>query len=55
MSLLRGIWNDESGGLIAAEYLLLGTLLTIGLLVGIHSVQEALLNQLSALATLVSP
>ena len=55
MSLLRRFWKDESGGLIAAEYLLLGTLLTIGLMVGIHSVQEALLNQLAGLANLVNP
>ena len=55
MSTLRQLWNDQSGGLIAAEYLLLGTLLTIGLFVGVHAVQEALLDKLAELATLIAP
>ncbi|MCA9155213.1 MAG: hypothetical protein R3C99_15655 [Pirellulaceae bacterium] len=54
MNRLREFWEDENGGLIAAEYLLLGTLLTIGLLVGIHAVQEAMLTKLGDLADLVS-
>ena len=49
------IWSDEVGGLIAAEYLLMGTLLTIGLIVGIASVQDALILQLEALAALICP
>jgi Flp pilus assembly pilin Flp len=55
MKLLRCLWQDRMGGLVAAEYLLLGTLLTIGLLVGIHAVQEALLTKLVALADLILP
>jgi len=53
MSLLREWWNDESGGLIAAEYLLIGTLLTIGLFVGIRAVQGALLEKLADLTALI--
>lgn len=55
MNLLRRLWQDQLGGLVAAEYLLLGTLLTIGLLVGINAVQEALLEKLTALAALICP
>jgi len=55
MKLLRCLWQDRLGGLVAAEYLLLGTLLTIGLLVGINSVQEALLSKLGQLANLILP
>jgi len=47
--------DDQRGGLVAAEYLLMGTLLTIGLIVGISSVQDALLEQLDALAQLIYP
>ena len=53
MDLLRRLWRDHGGGLVAAEYLLLGTLLTIGLLVGIAAVQEALLDRLANLADLI--
>ena len=53
--LVRALMRDEHGGLIAAEYLLMGTLLTIGLIVGIASVQGALLDQLYALASLITP
>ena len=50
MSLLIQLWSDESGGLIAAEYLLLGTLLTLGLISGIRVVQAALLANLQDIA-----
>ncbi len=50
---LRELWREESGGLIAAEYLLIGTLLTIGLLVGIRAVQGALLTKLEELTILI--
>jgi Flp pilus assembly pilin Flp len=53
-ALLTKLWQDEKGGLLAAEYLILGTLLTIGLLVGIYSVQASLLEKLQQLAQLVS-
>ncbi|MCA9176758.1 MAG: hypothetical protein KDB14_19855 [Planctomycetales bacterium] len=53
--LLKRLRTDECGGLLAAEYLLMGTLLTIGLIVGISSVQGALIEQLEALAALIMP
>ena len=52
-TLLRSLWREQQGGLVAAEYLLLGTLLTIGLLVGIHAVQASLLNKLAELANYI--
>jgi Flp pilus assembly pilin Flp len=52
--LLRSLWREDAGGLISAEYLLIGTLLTIGLLVGIAAVQSALLTKLGELATLIA-
>jgi Flp pilus assembly pilin Flp len=55
MTILRRFWRDERGGLVAAEYLLLGTLLTIGLMVGIGAVQAALLDRLANLAALICP
>jgi Flp pilus assembly pilin Flp len=55
MRLLRRLWNEDDGGLIAAEYLLMGTLLTIGLIVGIAAVQQAIINRLDFLACLIDP
>ena len=50
---LSKLWREEDGGLVAAEYVLLGTLLTIGLLVGVQAVQAGMLRKLAELATLV--
>lgn len=47
------LWHEETGGLVAAEYLLIGTLLTIGLMIGIATVQESLLTKLNQLATMI--
>jgi Flp pilus assembly pilin Flp len=55
MNILRCLWRDQQGGLIAAEYLLIGTLLTIGLMVGISAVQGAMLDRLAYLAGLICP
>lgn len=44
------LWRDESGALLASEYLILGTLLTIGLIVGISSAQTALVTELEDFA-----
>ena len=52
--LIRDLWREECGGLIAAEYLLIGTLLTIGLFVGIRAVQGALLEKLADLTLLIT-
>ena len=54
LRILSCLWRDAEGGLLSAEYLLLGTLLTLGLLVGIHAVQEAMLTKLGQLATTVT-
>lgn len=54
MKLLMHLWRKTEGGLIAAEYLMIGTLLTIGLLVGIRAVQAALLQELQDLVTLIT-
>ena len=51
--LLQDLWREECGGLIAAEYLLIGTLLTIGLFVGVRAIQGALLEKLEELTMLI--
>ncbi len=53
--LIAKLMCEEDGGLVAAEYVLLGTLLTIGLIVGVQAVQAGMLSKLAELATLVGP
>lgn len=42
MDKLAGFWRDDSGALLSSEYLILGTILTIGLIVGISAAQIAI-------------
>ncbi|MCA9178316.1 MAG: hypothetical protein KDB14_27835 [Planctomycetales bacterium] len=53
MTRLKRFWNDECGGLLSAEYLLLGTLLAIGLIVSVKSVQHALIQKIAMIASVV--
>ena len=52
-NMIRRLWKDEAGGLLSAEYLLLGTLLAIGLIVGVKSVQQALISKIMMVAEIV--
>ena len=54
MSRIRNLWNDENGGLLSAEYLLLGTLLAVGLIVGVKAVQSALIEKIADIAAVVA-
>ena len=54
LRILSCLWREVEGGLLSAEYLMLGTLLTLGLLVGIHAVQAAMLTKLGQLAATVA-
>jgi Flp pilus assembly pilin Flp len=47
MRMLRELWNDEDGILVSTEYLWLGTLVTLGLIVGIKSVRDSLVTELA--------
>ena len=49
----RKLWKDESGAILSAEYLLLGTLLAIGLIYGVTGVKIALIEKIKDIATIV--
>lgn len=53
MKFIRNLWRDDAGGLLSAEYLLLGTLLAIGLIVGVTAVEDALIAKISQIAAVV--
>lgn len=54
LRMMSRLWREAEGGLLSAEYLMLGTLLTLGLLVGISAVQSAMLTKLGELAAIVA-
>ena len=48
--MLKKLWNDEAGGLICAEFVLVCTLLFCACAVGIGAVRTALVQELADLA-----
>jgi hypothetical protein len=45
-SFVLGFWNDQTGFVLTAELVLISTLLVLGLIVGLTSVQAALVGEL---------
>jgi hypothetical protein len=50
MTMLKKLWSDDTGALIAAEYLFVATILVIGIIVGLASVRDAVNSELAELA-----
>ena len=48
--LFAKLWNDDSGALIAIEYLFVATILVIGIVIGLVNVRGAINAELSELA-----
>jgi Flp pilus assembly pilin Flp len=44
------LWSDDAGALLATEWVFIVTILVIGLVVGLKSVQSAVLNELEEVA-----
>lgn len=51
---MRTLWNDECGVVIAAELILILTVVSIGLIVGLKVVQVALVSELEDVANAIS-
>ena len=51
MSVLKTLWNDESGVILSAELVLVCTILVLGLLVGMVELQCAIVGELSDLGS----
>ena len=52
-SIWKRLWQDEAGALMSTEYLLLGSLLTVGLIVGINATQVSLISELEDYAAAI--
>src|SRR5262245_56677553 len=48
--LLKNLWKDDAGAILAAEYLFIATILVIGIIVGLASVRDAVNSELAELA-----
>lgn len=46
-SLMRKLWNDDRGAIVATEFLFIATILVIGIIVGLASVRDAINTELA--------
>ena len=53
-NMLKRLWNDDEGALISTEFLLVATILVIGLVVGLAYVRNAVTSKLSDFAQAIS-
>ena len=47
MKLLRRLWNDEAGFIVSSELVLVATLLVIGMIVGLTSLRNQVVQELA--------
>ena len=50
MSLMKKLWSDEAGFVVSSELVLIGTVLVIGLTVGLTSLRDQVVQELGDLA-----
>src|SRR5262249_12360988 len=51
--MMRKLWSDDCGALIAMEFLFVATILVIGIIVGLANVRDAINTELSELANAI--
>lgn len=47
---MKSLWNDESGVIVSAEIVLVGTILVLGMITGLVELQAAVLYELTDLS-----
>ena len=52
-STIRKIWNDEGGFVVSADLILISTILVIGVLVGLVTLRDQVVQEFGDLATAV--
>ncbi|MCA9051243.1 MAG: hypothetical protein KDA89_21045 [Planctomycetaceae bacterium] len=50
---MKTLWNDENGVILSAELVLIGTILVIGMIVGLVELQCAVVGELSDLGSAI--
>ena len=47
--MLKTLWNDEAGVILSAELVLIGTILVVGMIVGLVELQHSVVDELNDL------
>jgi Flp pilus assembly pilin Flp len=45
--MLKNFWNDDAGAIVASEIILIATILVIGIVTGLSSVRDAVIEELA--------
>jgi len=53
MKLLKRLWNDEVGAVVSIELVLVGSVLLLGLIVGLAALRDSVNNELADLGSAV--
>ncbi len=51
---MRTLWNDEAGFIVSAELVLIATIMVIGLIVGLATVRDQVIQELADVAAAIS-
>jgi hypothetical protein len=51
--MLRRLWNDDCGALIATEWVFVATILVLGIITGLIAVRQAVISELTEFANAV--
>lgn len=54
MNMLTNFWNDEAGFVVSSELVLIGTILVLGVVVGLATVRDQVVQELGDLALAIS-
>jgi Flp pilus assembly pilin Flp len=52
-NIMRKLWNDDRGALIATEWVFVSTIMVIGVVAGLKSVQQAVVTELEDMANAI--
>lgn len=52
-NIMRKMWNDDRGALIATEWVFVSTIMVIGVVAGLKSVQQAVVTELEDMANAI--
>ena len=54
MRMWKGLWNDEAGFIVSSELILIATVVVVGLVVGLATLRDNIVNELADVADALS-
>jgi Flp pilus assembly pilin Flp len=52
-NIIRKLWNEERGALLATEWVFVSTIMVVGVVVGLKAVQQAVVTELEDMANAI--